>query len=113
VEIDNGSINIPFRSKLPSTKEVSKEDLTYSYPYHPQYYNPHVRYISPSNVSPDSPQSTGKKSIVFTYSQVGTSQVKPQPKAKEDIKSPKKPGVESVAESAVSASKSTIPLEKV
>jgi hypothetical protein len=49
-----------------------------------------VRYISPSQVPPDSPESAGKKSIVFTYSKVGMSQANSQIKTKEEIKSPKK-----------------------
>lgn len=65
------------------SKDPVNEQLVYSYPYHPQYYNPHVRYVSPSSIPPDSPEAPKKKSIVFTYSQVGNSQVKSQVKGKD------------------------------
>lgn len=61
-----------------------------------------MRYISPSQALPESPV---KKSIVFTYSQIGTSQVKSQPKTKEDTKSPKKSLTSSAAGLAAASNK--------
>lgn len=43
---------------------MSKAPTIHSYPYHPQYYNPQVRFVSPSNSATQSPM---KQSIVFNY----------------------------------------------
>lgn len=103
VEIENGNINIPFISNNPPKNPSHEKDLAYSYPYHPQFYNPHVRYVSPSRKIEPAPPN--KQPIFFTYSQVGLPQAKSQVKSKEDNKNPKKSIVGSNVGSQVSSQK--------